>query len=141
TDGARLNDVVPGITLHGDDVGRWLTTQQRDWNQLGNEQQRRLGKLGMKPQKNARARKTPAKTATTSRPDTGGRAFQKGLEALTQYIAREGTTTVPRTHTETLPDGTKHRTGIWIMNQKTRRDRLHPDQLRALAELGIDWAQ
>ncbi|MBT2545256.1 hypothetical protein J7E99_32285 [Streptomyces sp. ISL-44] len=46
-----------------------------------------------------------------------------------------------RGHIEQLPDGGEHRTGVWIANQRQRRDRLHPDQLRALANLGIDWAQ
>ncbi|MEU6895874.1 Helicase associated domain protein [Streptomyces sp. NPDC046557] len=138
-EGARLTDIAPGVTRHGQDIGHWLTTQQHDWNQLNQEQRKRLAELGVK--KPVQARKAPAKAAATSGPGAGGRAFQKGLDALAQYIQREGTTTVPRTHTETLPDGTTHRTGIWIMNQKTRRDRLHPDQLRALTELGIHWAQ
>ncbi|WP_443056735.1 helicase associated domain-containing protein [Streptomyces sp. NBC_00667] len=81
------------------------------------------------------------RASTTSKSGQGAEAFHKGLQALARYVAREGTTTVPRTHTETLPDGTTHRTGIWIMNQKTRRDRLHPAQLAALAELGVDWAR
>ncbi|MFI1286515.1 hypothetical protein ACH4U5_38170 [Streptomyces sp. NPDC020858] len=41
---------------------------------------------------------------------------------------------------ERLPDGTEHRTGIWYANQKARRDKLDANQLRALAELGVDWA-
>ncbi|MGW7193702.1 Helicase associated domain protein, partial [Streptomyces sp. NPDC054838] len=140
TDGARLNDVVPGITLHGDDVGRWLTTQQRDWDRLNQEQQRRLGKLGVKPQKARRARKAPARAAVASGPGTGGGAFQKGLQALTQYIAREGR--LPgRGVVQALPDGTEHRTGIWVMNQQQRRDRLDAEQLASLAELGIHWAR
>ncbi|GHI68663.1 hypothetical protein Snoj_25810 [Streptomyces nojiriensis] len=40
-----------------------------------------------------------------------------------------------------LPDSTEHRTGIRRANQKAHRDQLHPDQLRALAKAGIDWAQ
>ncbi|KOU90504.1 helicase [Streptomyces virginiae] len=31
--------------------------------------------------------------------------------------------------------------GIWIGNQKARRNRLDTAQLAALAELGVDWAQ
>ncbi|WP_392900968.1 helicase associated domain-containing protein [Streptomyces sp. LN699] len=46
--GARLADVVPGVTRHGDDVGRWLATQRRDFSKLNAEQQRRLGELGVK---------------------------------------------------------------------------------------------
>ncbi|MEW2588132.1 hypothetical protein [Streptomyces virginiae] len=42
---------------------------------------------------------------------------------------------------ERLPDGTEHRTGIWIGNQKARRDKPDQSQLAALAELGVDRAQ
>ncbi|WP_331738956.1 helicase [Streptomyces sp. NBC_01276] len=29
---------------------------------------------------------------------------------------------------------------MWLANQKQRRDRLGTTQLRALAELGVDWS-
>ncbi|MEU9031936.1 Helicase associated domain protein [Streptomyces sp. NPDC048383] len=136
--GARLDDVVPGVTRHGDDVGRWLATQRRDFSKLNAEQQRRLGELGVK--KAVRARKAPAKTVVASGPGKGGGAFQKGVEALAQYVAREGR--LPgRGDVQVLADGSEHRTGIWIGNIKARRDRLSPDQLAALAELGADWAR
>ncbi|MFC9587872.1 Helicase associated domain protein [Streptomyces yangpuensis] len=138
-EGARLAAIVPGVTRHGDDIGRWLATQRRNWDHLGEEQQHRLDELGVKPQKAPRARKTAAKTTTASGPRTGGKAFQKGLQALTQYIAREGR--MPgRAAVEQLPDG-PHRVGIWIGNQKARRDKLDPAQLAALAGLGVDWAR
>ncbi|OLZ45097.1 helicase [Streptomyces amritsarensis] len=138
TEGARLAAVVPGVTRHGDDIGRWLATQRRNWDRLNTEQQRRLAELGVK--KAPRARKTAAKTTTASGPRAGGTAFQKGLEALQQYIAREGR--LPgRAVVERLPDGTEHRTGIWVGNQKARRNRLDQAQLAALAELGVDWAR
>ncbi|MFG2298556.1 helicase associated domain-containing protein [Streptomyces sp. NPDC048603] len=41
-DGARLAAIVPGVTRHGEDVGRWLVTQRRDFRRLTEEQQRRL---------------------------------------------------------------------------------------------------
>ncbi|WP_371800363.1 hypothetical protein OG963_01375 [Streptomyces sp. NBC_01707] len=44
-----------------------------------------------------------------------------------------------RGHVEILADGTEHRTGIWIGNQKNRRDKLHGQQLAALAQLGVEW--
>ncbi|MFJ7272605.1 helicase associated domain-containing protein [Streptomyces sp. NPDC099050] len=47
-EGARLTAIIPGVTRHGKDVGRWLATQRRDWNRLGNEQRERLGALGVK---------------------------------------------------------------------------------------------
>ncbi|KJK44078.1 DEAD/DEAH box helicase [Streptomyces sp. NRRL F-4428] len=136
-EGARPAAVVPGVTRHGEDVGRWLAAQRRNWDRLNTEQQRRLAELGVK--KASRARKTPVKMAAASGPRTGGEAFQKGLQALTQYIAREGR--MPgRSAVEELPDG-PHRVGIWVGNQKARRDRLDQAQLGALAELGVDWAR
>ncbi|WP_331721042.1 DEAD/DEAH box helicase [Streptomyces virginiae] len=139
-DGARPAAIVPGVTRHGDDIGRWLAAQRRNWDRLNTEQQHRLGALGVGPQKAARARKAAAKTTTASGPRAGGTAFQTGLEALQQYIARKGG--MPgRAVVERLPDGTEHRTGIWIGNQKARRDRLDAAQLAALANLGIEWAQ
>ncbi|MFJ3861513.1 Helicase associated domain protein [Streptomyces sp. NPDC090085] len=139
-DGARPTAIVPGVTRHGDDIGRWLATQRRGWARLNTEQQHRLAALGVKPEKAARARTTAAKTAAASQPRAGETAFQKGLKALQQYVAREGR--LPgRAAVERLPDGAEHRVGIWIGNQKARRDKLAPTQLTALAELGVDWAR
>ncbi|WP_406737138.1 Helicase associated domain protein [Streptomyces sp. NBC_00853] len=137
-EGARLTAVVPGVARHGEDVGRWLATQRRNWDRLNQEQQRRLATLGVK--KAPQACKTAAKTTTSSRPRAGGEAFQKGLQALRQYVAREGC--LPgRAVVERLPDGTEHRTGIWISNQKARRDKLDQAQLAALSDLGVEWAR
>ncbi|WP_031155091.1 DEAD/DEAH box helicase [Streptomyces erythrochromogenes] len=136
-EGARLTAVVPGVTRHGDDVGRWLAAQRRNWDRLNAEQQRRLAELGVK--KASRARKVAAKTTTASGPRAGGDAFHKGLQALTQYVAREGR--MPgRGAVEELADG-PHRVGIWVGNQKARRDKLDQAQLAALAELGVHWAR
>ncbi|MFB7374167.1 Helicase associated domain protein [Streptomyces sp. NPDC056222] len=138
-EGARLTAIVPGVTRHGEDVGRWLATQRRNFGRLGAEQQRRLGGLGVEPQKAQPARMAAAKTATASGPGAGGTAFQTGLQALQQYVAREGR--LPgRAVVEQLPDGSSHRVGIWYANQKARRDKLTTDQHAALAALGIDWA-
>ncbi|MFK0016369.1 helicase associated domain-containing protein, partial [Streptomyces sp. NPDC091027] len=136
-DGVRPAAIVPGVTRHGEDVGRWLASQRRNWDRLNTEQQHRLGLLGVK--KAARARTAPTKTAAASGTRAGSTAFQKGLEALRQYVEREGR--LPgRTVVERLPDGAEHRVGIWIGNQKARRDKLAPAQLAALAGLGVEWA-
>ncbi|MFF7648191.1 Helicase associated domain protein [Streptomyces canus] len=135
--GAGLEEIVPRVTHRGDDIGRWLARQVRDWGQHNEEQRRRLVKLGVEAA--VRPRKEPAKASTASGAGKGGAAFQKGLEALAQYVEREGS--MPgRGHVEVLPDGTEHRTGIWIGNQKARRDKLDAEQLRALAGLGVQWA-
>ncbi len=133
---------MPGVTRHGEDVGRWLATQRRDWDRLNAEQQRRLGELGAK--KTPRARRALAKTAAASGPRTGGTAFQKGLQALQQYAARTESVTVPRAHVETVDiDGDEHavKLGIWLTNTKSRRTKLDQAQLTALAEAGMDWAK
>ncbi|MFB6986104.1 hypothetical protein [Streptomyces sp. NPDC056304] len=55
-------------------------------------------------------------------------------------MQREGKTSVSRQHIEQLPDGTTVKLGVFLSNQKNRRDRLTEDQLTALANLGLDWA-
>ncbi|MFD9618129.1 hypothetical protein ACFWB2_12745 [Streptomyces virginiae] len=48
--------------------------------------------------------------------------------------------TVPRSHVEVLEDGTEVKLGIWLTNTKSRRSKLGADQLKVLANLGLDWA-
>lgn len=75
------------------------------------------------------------------------------MAALAQYIQREGRAVVPRGHTEHLAldeHGTDAsagegstvavKLGVWLSNQKSRRDRLTEQQLAQLADLGLDWA-
>ncbi|MFI5635140.1 Helicase associated domain protein [Streptomyces sp. NPDC051664] len=136
--GARLEEIVPGVTHRGDDIGRWLARQQRDWAQLNPEQQHRLGEMGVKPAvrpQNATAR-AHSKAGAAKGPD----AFARGVVALRQYIQREGRTVVGRQHVEELPDGTSVRLGVFLSNQKNRRDRLSEQQLTVLAALGLEWA-
>ncbi|MFF8451782.1 Helicase associated domain protein [Streptomyces leeuwenhoekii] len=131
--GGVLPDIQPGVTFDGDDLGRWLQRQRRSWTELSEEQQQRLSKLGVKP---------ADRPATVPAAKDGGRtsAFQRGLAALTQYIQREGRTVVGRVHLEELPDGSVIRLGVFLSNQKARRDRLDVEQRAALAELGYTWA-
>ncbi|KPI20060.1 helicase-associated protein [Actinobacteria bacterium OV450] len=75
-----------------------------------------------------------------------GTPFQRGLEALTQWVEREGAhRPVPRPHGEEITvEGESEpvvvKLGVWVSNTKSRRDKLTADQLAALAKLGIDWA-
>ncbi|MGE7391584.1 Helicase associated domain protein [Streptomyces sp. NPDC004126] len=141
-EGARLKAIKPGVTRHGDDVGRWLASQRRDWDRLNTEQQTRLTALGITPAQVVRARQAPAKARTAAGSGRGAEAFQTGIQALAQYIEREGGGLPGRQHVEHLPDGGGgHRTGVWLANQRQRRDRLDAGQLRALAGLGVQWAQ
>ncbi|MFJ7948301.1 helicase associated domain-containing protein [Streptomyces sp. NPDC096354] len=137
--GGTLDGITPGVTYRGDDIGRWLARQARDWTRPNPEQQRRLGKVGVKPA--ARPQKTAARTNTKARAAKGSDAFTRGVTALAQYIQREKKTVVGRHHVEELPDGTSVRLGVFLSNQKSRRDRLTEQQLAALAELGYHWTQ
>ncbi|MBT2399571.1 DEAD/DEAH box helicase [Streptomyces sp. ISL-100] len=129
-------EVLPGFTVHAMDIGKWLARQRKAevWQALHDGQRERLEQLGITPL--APAPEAPAKPTTAP-----VSAFEKGVAALAQYKAREGSVTVPRSHVERLEDGTEVRLGVWIMNQKTRRRKLTPDRLAALATLGLEWAR
>ncbi|MFD0008255.1 helicase associated domain-containing protein [Streptomyces sp. NPDC127178] len=127
-------DVLPGVTVHGMDIGKWLAKQRQHtvWARLMDEQRDLLETIGVVPR--PPEQETPTKTRTALG------AFERGIAALTQHKEREGHMTVPRGHVEELPDGTEVRLGVWIMNQKGRRSKLTADKLRALADLGLEWA-
>ncbi|NEB29847.1 DEAD/DEAH box helicase family protein [Streptomyces sp. SID14446] len=133
---AGETDVLPGLTVHGMDIGKWLAKQRtpKVWDALHDGQRERLEQLGITPP--APEPDVPAKPSTAP-----VSAFEKGVAALTQYKTREGSVTVPRGHTEQLEDGTEVKLGVWIMNQKTRRAKLTVDKLAALAALGLEWAR
>ncbi|MET9519940.1 helicase associated domain-containing protein [Streptomyces sp. NPDC002994] len=96
---------------------------------MNTEQQRRLGVLGVNPA--VRPQKATVRTSAKAGAAKGSDAFTRGVAALAQYIQREA---------RKIVDGTPVRLGIWLSNQKNRRDRLDEQQLAALAELGLDWA-
>ncbi|GGU48307.1 helicase associated domain-containing protein [Streptomyces violascens] len=88
-----------------------------------------------------RPRRTAPDARAKSGPARGGEAFTRSLAALAQYAEREQRTLVPRQHTEHITlDGQHHdeRLGVWVSNQKNRRDNLNAARL---AELGLDWVQ
>ncbi|MFJ8313106.1 MULTISPECIES: Helicase associated domain protein [unclassified Streptomyces] len=137
--------IEPGVLFEGDDLGKWLKRQQQadTWAQLTGEQRKRLSKLGITPAEHP----TPAPAAKSVGKKAGkaSTAFQRGVAALAQYIAREGHHRVPRAHAEeiviegeTAPAVVK--LGVWMSNTKSRRDKLIPPQRAALAELGVEWA-
>ncbi|MGW8066899.1 Helicase associated domain protein [Streptomyces ziwulingensis] len=128
-----LPAIEPGVLLEGDDLGRWLQRQRRSWAELSEGQQQRLAALGVQPAE-------PPAPASAAKGTGKASAFQRGLAALTQYIQREGRTVVGRAHIEELPDGSAIRLGVFLSNQKARRDRLDAEQRAALAQLGYTWA-
>ncbi|MFH8341511.1 helicase associated domain-containing protein [Streptomyces sp. AM6-12] len=88
----------------------------------------------------------------------GSQAFQRDLEALRQFVEREGHVKVPRQHTEPLPptaagtregagrpkqqgrEGVPVRLGVFLSNTRQRRDRLTDEQRATRADLGVEWA-
>lgn len=142
----QLPDIAPGVLMDGDDIGKWLQQQKQPaaWARLLPEQQERLTKLGVQPDQAP----SPAPTADRAAkgPNKAQQAFQRGLTALTQWVAREGAARpVPRTHGEEIAvDGETEpvvvKLGVWVSNTKTRRDKLTADQRTALTKLGVDWA-
>ncbi|MFD8888753.1 Helicase associated domain protein [Streptomyces erythrochromogenes] len=128
-------EVLPGFTVHGMDVGKWLAKQRNPavWQALQAGQRERLEQLGIVPL--APEPEEPAKPPTAA-----VSAFEKGVAALAQYKARTGSVTVPRAHVEALPDGAEVKLGVFLSNTKTRRAKLSADKLQALATLGLPWA-
>ncbi|MFI1227578.1 MULTISPECIES: Helicase associated domain protein [unclassified Streptomyces] len=131
-----LTAVLPGVSVHGVDVGTWVHRQGEPavWQGLMPEQRERLERLGLRP------RPEPEQAA-------GRRAgsFERGARALAQYAAREGHHRVPRAHTEEITvEGKDHpvavKLGVWISNTRSRRDRLPQEQRAVLCELGVEWA-
>ncbi|MBK3574081.1 Helicase associated domain protein [Streptomyces sp. MBT65] len=133
-------DVLPGLTVHGMDIGKWLARQRNPevWQALHDGQRERLEAVGVAPPPVPAA---PVKTDMPAKPSaTPSGAFERGVAALAQYKARTGSVTVPRSHVETLPDGSEVKLGVFLSNSKSRRAKLTVDRLRALAGLGLDWA-
>ncbi|WP_461090779.1 helicase associated domain-containing protein [Streptomyces incanus] len=91
----------------------------------------------LRPRQPGVRRRTPSKAQA---------AFQRGLAALSQWVEREGAhRPVPRDHSEQITaDGETEpvtvKLGVWVSNTKTRRDKLTPEQVDALRELGVEWA-
>ncbi|MFD7283804.1 Helicase associated domain protein [Streptomyces sp. NPDC059862] len=131
-------DVLPGVTVHGMDVGKWLQRQRQHavWHSLMDGQRELLEAIGITPL-------PPEQEAPAKAPKAASSAFERGLAALAQYKARTGSVTVPRGHVETIViDGQEHtvKLGVFLSNTKTRRAKLTADKLQQLAALGLHWA-
>ncbi|WP_030619304.1 DEAD/DEAH box helicase [Streptomyces fulvoviolaceus] len=140
-----LPEIQPGVLFEGDDIGRWLQRQKQPgtWAQLSTEQQDRLSGLGVQPAEAPSP--APAAARATKGLGKAQQAFQRGVQALAQWVEREGADRpVPRGHGEEITvDGEAEpvvvKLGVWVSNTKARRDKLAPDQRDALVALGVDW--
>jgi hypothetical protein len=61
-------------------------------------------------------KETPAKARTS-----GSGAYERGPAALISTRTAPASATIPRPHTETLPDGTSVRLWMLVSNTKSRR--------------------
>ena len=162
-DGATLEEILPGVRVGGEDVGRWLQAQRDGWERLSDGQRERLAAIGVVPAEPAAAAAAAVGGGPVAEAGAGAgavvpvvegleamSAFERGLAALAQFRAREGARAVPRQHVETLrpvggQDGAEGhevavRLGVWISNTKARRTKLTGEQVAALARLGQAWA-
>ncbi|CAL9637267.1 hypothetical protein SUDANB60_06208 (plasmid) [Streptomyces sp. enrichment culture] len=75
-------EVLPGVTVHGMDIGKWLARQRKPevWEALTDGQRERLEQLGITPP--APEPEEPAKPPTAALS-----AFERGIAALAQYKA------------------------------------------------------
>ncbi|AXK36103.1 helicase [Streptomyces armeniacus] len=149
-DGVPVEEVQPGLRVHGVDVGAWLRRQLAEWGRLAEGQRELLGQLGVRPP-------APAEARGAGGPVVDGlehmSSFERGVAAVRQYLEREGHLAVPRRHEEFLHparaggagghDGAPIvvRPGVFLSNTKSRRTKLTPAQRAALAGLGLDWAR
>ncbi|MGW5067158.1 Helicase associated domain protein [Streptomyces cyaneofuscatus] len=135
TDEEDHSDVLPGFTVHGMDVGKWLARQRQHvvWAGLMEGQRELLEAVGVVPL-------PPEQAEPVKAPGKAVSAFAKGVAALAQYKAREGSVKVPRAHVEQLEDGSEVKLGVFLSNSRSRRDKLTADKLAALAGLGLEWA-
>jgi superfamily II DNA or RNA helicase len=130
-------EVMPGVTVHGMDIGKWVARQRQHdtWQGLTDRQRELLEAIGVTP---LPPQQTPARA-----PRTGAGVFERGLAALAQYKTREGHLKVPRGHVETIViDAQEHpvKLGVFLSNSKSRRAKLTADKRVALADLGLEWA-
>ncbi|WP_031227467.1 DEAD/DEAH box helicase [Streptomyces roseochromogenus] len=128
-------DVLPGVTVHGMDVGKWLDRQRQPavWQGLVEKQRELLTEIRVVPLPPEQEAPSEARKARSG-------AFERGVAALAQYKARTGSVTVPRGHVEKLEDGTEVKLGVFLSNTKSRRGKLTADKLQQLADLGLEWA-
>jgi len=108
-----LTEIRPGVIVDGDDLGRWIQRQQRDWNLLTETQRERLVDLGLKPTQQP----TPAPTrkgAARSPQKASGKpsAALSGRPLTTHALTRPGTAPDCRIHpaeSSSVPDTARAR--------------------------------
>lgn len=126
------------VIVQGEDLGAWVQAQRAGWDRLVPVQQWLLDSvLGLRPLTPAEAAARPVRRTQTDR-------WATHLAAARQFHAREGHLRVPRKFVEELAgeegeSGVPVRLGGWLDNTRRRADKLTPERLAALDELGMRW--
>ncbi|WP_331773362.1 Helicase associated domain protein (plasmid) [Embleya sp. NBC_00888] len=135
--GGSVDDLVPGHTVGGEDVGAWLQRQRRSGAGLTPAQREALAGVGVHV---TEQKEQPAMSAAgVVRADR----WALTLAAAAAFREREGHLTVPRKHVESVEHGGEaHRVklGVALANARQRRATYPPERLDALSALGMRWA-
>lgn len=135
TAGGALPERDGQLIIQGEDIGRWVQTQQTQWDTLSAVQQWLLTEiLGITTSEDKQAPGSGAPRPKRTR----AQIWAANLTAARQYAEREGHLNVPRSHVEEV-DGTDHTLGIFIANQRGRRASLAPERIAELTALGMRW--
>ena len=101
----------------GLNLGHWVNAQRRKKDRLTPDRLRRLNSLGFNL-------------------DPRAEQWEQAFAALQKFRKREGHCRVLQSHEES---GLK--LGSWVSNQRSRKDRLTPNQLKRLNSLGFVWSK
>jgi len=117
------------VAQHGD--SRVPSTYKQDGFGLGTWVVRQRTDKADLPSKNVS--RLEALPGWTWAPHASG--WEQGFSALSKYVEREGLANVPRNHREN-----GYNLGSWVINQRSRRERLDPQQIFQLEKLsGWVW--
>jgi hypothetical protein len=134
--GGHVDELVPGHTIGGEDVGTWLKRQRRDAENLTPAQRAALAEIGIDV--TAPQEQRAASSSAAVRADR----WTLTLAAAAAYRKREGHLTVPRKHVETVQAGGREhavKLGVALANARQRRASLAPERVDALTTLGMRW--
>ncbi|WP_331768012.1 DEAD/DEAH box helicase family protein [Embleya sp. NBC_00896] len=128
--GGSLDELVPGHTIGGEDIGAWLERQRRGGTGLTLAQREALAGVGVE------VAEVPAQRAASVD------RWALTLAAAAAFREREGHLTVPRKHVETVEAGGEaHRVklGVAIANARQRQASWARERVDALTALGMRW--
>ncbi|MFF7250306.1 hypothetical protein ACFZBU_41295 [Embleya sp. NPDC008237] len=133
--GSSVEDLVPGHTVGGEDVGAWIQRQQGSSANLTPAQRAAPAGVGVRVTEQT---EQPAALASPARADPWTFTFA----AASAYPRREGHLTVSRKHVETIEhDCRTHRIklGVALADARQRRAAYAPELLDALTALDMRW--